>query len=82
MSVTAVTKPRPSVLVDVRCSQCGDVERISERWYRTKQAQGTAHRCRLCRSVHVRQPTSAHYNYWLERYTLEEIQDLARAIWG
>lgn len=82
MPVAAAPKSRPSVLVDVRCTQCGDVERISERWHRTKLVQGAPHRCRLCRSVRVRKPGPAHYNYWLERYTIEEIQELARAIWG
>lgn len=78
----AAHKPRPIVLVDVRCTQCGDVERISERWFRTKVAKGQAHRCRLCRSVRAPKPTQAHYNYWLDRYTIEEIQELGRAIWG
>lgn len=35
-----------------------------------------------CRGYKPPQVTEAHRRYWLERYTLAEIRELAEAIWG
>ena len=37
--------------------------------------------CLDCRKGRVVKRTQFH-NYWLQRYTMEEIEDMAKAIWG
>lgn len=77
-----IAKPRASTLVNIRCEECGDIDRITDRQYRRKLYEGRPHVCRICRVTTVRKPTTADYDYWLDRYSLDEIKDIAQAIWG
>ncbi len=74
--------PRLSATVIVRCVQCGDACEITERQHRRKLQEGRPHKCALCRAVKVKPPTESDYNYWLKRYTIGEIREMAQAIWG
>lgn len=60
----------------VRCPSCGGLRGISarhiERYNRV---------CPDCRRGEVVTRTRYH-NFWLKRFTREEIDEMARAIWG
>lgn len=73
---------RKSGVVAVRCASCGDISHITDRQLRRMLHEGRSHRCRLCRVVAVKPPTQAHYRYWLDRFTTDEIVEMGRAIWG
>ena len=77
-----LTAHRTSITVVVRCTRCGDIETISDRQLRRKQRTGRPHLCSLCKEIRVKPPTEQHFNYWLNRYTIEEIKEMAQAIWG
>jgi hypothetical protein len=67
--------------VRVRCSGCGYSYLLSTRRARDHRIRGTqpeCRECRLARSVQV-QVTEAMRRYWLDRFSLEEIQELAAA---
>ena len=59
----------------VRCPQCGGLRSIS---HRNRDSQA---RCKDCRQGKVVTRTRYH-NYWLERFSLEEIVEMGKAIWG
>lgn len=77
-----ISRPRLAATVKVRCATCGDIDTVTDRQYRRKQQQGRVHICRLCRLTPVKPPNQSHYNYWLQRFTMEEIREMGRAIWG
>lgn len=80
--MSVIETSRNGGAVTVRCIGCGDTSQITDRQYRRKLQEGRQHRCRLCRFVAVKPPTQAHHNYWLDRFTIEEIKAMGQAIWG
>jgi hypothetical protein len=68
--------------VDVRCSSCSDTFTLSAR--RAREWRDRDPLCRRCRTP-ARELTDAererYRRWWLERFTLEELQELARTIW-
>ena len=74
-------KPRKNLVIvqeelkTVRCPVCKGLRGVSPRHFR----RGT-HICVDCKRGHVI-PKSQFHNYWTSRYTMEEIRELARAIW-
>ena len=69
--------------IDVCCPGCGNTRTISHR-----QARRIAHKqasaiCRSCRYPAKRGRSSvAERVFWVERFTLPEIREMAEAIWG
>jgi len=70
-----VERVQAEALALVRCPSCGGLRSISHR------NRGTQARCKDCRKGHVVLKTRYH-NYWLERFSLEEIVEMGKAIWG
>ena len=62
-------------LETIRCPSCGGLRSVA---YRNRK---TAALCTDCRKGKVVFRTKYH-RYWTERFTMDEIHDLARAIWG
>ena len=60
----------------VRCPVCNGLRGIQKR-----HLTRSKHICPDCRKGHVVTRTQFH-NYWLERYSMEEIREMGRAIWG
>ena len=60
----------------VRCPVCNGLRGIQKR-----HLNRSSKICPDCRKGHVVTRTQFH-NYWLERYSIEEIQEMGRAIWG
>jgi NAD-dependent SIR2 family protein deacetylase len=73
--------PRYGAHVSVRCEKCGDMIRMSDRQFRHKLQQGRPNYCPLCRTERTIAPKPAHYQYWLDRFTLAEIREMGSAIW-
>lgn len=59
----------------VRCPSCNGLRTIT---YRNRQ---TGALCPECRKGRVVSRTQFH-NYWLARFSMDEINDMGRAIWG
>lgn len=79
------TIPRPrgiAAQVKVPCARCGDTIMMTDRQQRRKQQEGRPNFCPLCRSVKVKPPTQSDFNYWLQRFSMDEIREMGRAIWG
>lgn len=69
-------KPQP--LTTVRCPSCGGLRAVTQ--LRNASRDG---RCRDCRRKNGKViPISRYYGFWTERFTMEEIREMARAIWG
>lgn len=66
-----------SAPVMVRCWQCNGLRPV-ERRFATRYGNSLCGDCRAGRVV----PRTRFHNYWLERFTMEEIEEMARAIWG
>jgi DNA-directed RNA polymerase subunit RPC12/RpoP len=67
----------------VSCATCGDTFQLSARNIRAARQAGRPIRCRRCRGHSTtRRVREADRRFWLERFTLDEIQELAQAIWG
>ena len=65
----------PQAPLTVRCPCCKGLRTIA-------RSRANAHPlCPDCRRGDVVKRSQFH-NYWLERYSLEEIRELGRAIWG
>lgn len=62
-------------LLIVRCPSCQGLRGVP------KRNIATASVCNECRRGHV-VPKSQFHNYWTKRFTFEEIQEMAVAIWG
>lgn len=66
------------ILVAVRCPQCGQQRDVSYRSARRIETGELSGKCRSCISpVTV---TQAHRNYWLDRFTITEIRELAAGL--
>lgn len=68
---------------DVQCVRCGGEVNLSGSSRREHRLRGTRPTHKRCRRSRVAIAGSAeHRRYWLDRFTLEEIQELAAVIWG
>jgi hypothetical protein len=66
----------------VQCGLCGCRYLLSTRRAREHRVRGTQPECRECRlsrKVQVR-VTESMRRYWLDRYTLDEIRELAAGL--
>ena len=63
-------------VVLVRCPSCKGLRGVHRR-----HAQRNGNTCVDCRNGNA-VPKSQFHNYWTSRFTMEEIHDMARAIWG
>ena len=63
-------------VVTVRCPECKGLRSIDRR-HLTRQSAT----CKECLAGKVVQRTKFH-NYWLQRFTMAEIRQMAQAIWG
>ena len=75
--------PRPQLVIvqaekvaTVRCPSCKGLRSVAPRWATRKNGV-----CQDCAKGHVVPKTQFH-NYWLARYSMAEINEMARAIWG
>jgi hypothetical protein len=69
-------KQQVAEVIMVRCPSCKGLRGVMSR-HVTRNSQV----CGDCRKGHVVERTQFH-NYWLERFTREEIAEMGRAIWG
>ena len=60
----------------VRCPICKGLRGIQKR-----HLNRSGKICPDCKKGHV-VPMTQFYNYWLERYSMDEIREMGRAIWG
>src|SRR4029079_7564622 len=68
--------------VRVRCGECGGAFELSARNARVHRKRGSAPKCSRCRyGAKPPKVTQAMRDYWLERFTLDEIRELAAAMW-
>ena len=77
-----MSSPIPAHTSEVRCVDCSGDYELSAGAARAQQRQGREPRCRRCRRTSDEpSPTAAHRAWWLERFTLAEIQEMALALW-
>lgn len=62
-------------VVTVRCPSCKGLRSV------VNKNRNPMRLCPECRKGNV-VPRTRFHNFWLERYSLEEIRELGRAIWG
>lgn len=75
------TSPRKSPRkVSIRCERCGDYDQINDRSFRRKMAEGKPHHCSICRAVNSITPSETDRNYWLNRFSQQEIDAMVSAI--
>ena len=67
---------RSEGVVLVYCPSCGNPHVLSARHARRHTV------CKPCSHGRSQEPISAYYSFWLERFSREEIQQMAKAIWG
>ena len=72
--VELVQSPKEPLEV-IRCPSCKGLRSIA---YRNRDTHAL---CPECRRGDVAVRTQFH-NYWLERFSLQEIREMARAIWS
>ena len=65
----------PQPPATVRCPSCGGLRSIA---YRNRDTPAFCPSCRKGKVVRM----SQYHNYWLKRFTREEIEAMAKAIWG
>jgi len=68
--------------VSVRCTHCGDWDQINDRSYRRKISEGRPHLCCMCRAVKSIKPSEDDRDYWRNRFSQQEIDDMVGAILG
>jgi phage FluMu protein Com len=61
--------------ITLRCLQCNGL------WTVARERSNKRTLCPECRRGNVIPKTQFH-NYWLTRFTLDEITEMGRAIWG
>jgi hypothetical protein len=70
----------------VVCGECGGDFNLSARNIRAARARGEEPRCRRCRFGEPKPASPAEQSrlrhWWLERYSVAEIREMAAAIWG
>ena len=68
--------------VALRCCECGTGLELSARNAREHRRKGTLPRCRRCRYPSSSpKPSVAMRRWWLERFSQEEIIEMAAALW-
>ena len=75
-----VSSRKHSRTVSVTCTHCGDSDQINDRSLRRKQAEGRPHLCRMCRSVQAIELTQSDRNYWLSRFSQQELERMVGSI--
>jgi len=63
-------------ITTVRCPSCKGLRAVA-----TRHVTRGRQICEDCIKGNVVRRTQFH-NYWLQRYTMDEIHEMARAIWG
>ncbi len=64
------------------CADCGDSYELSARNTRLHQRNGTTPKCSRCRyGAKPPRVTEAMRRWWLDRYSLDEIGQMAGAMW-
>ena len=63
------------------CGDCGGSFELSARRARAYRSAGSAPRCAGCRSTREPKVTPAMRRYWLDRFTLDELRELAAGLW-
>lgn len=75
--------PTVETSVNVRC-RCGDTVQLSRRRGKGWQHRPGEYVCRPCQRA-PREPAEAerdrYQRWWLARYSLEELQEIGRALW-
>lgn len=65
------------------CPDCGTAFELSARNTRIHRNRGTSPKCdRFRYGARAPKVTEAHRRWWLERFTPEELQAMAAAVWG
>jgi hypothetical protein len=64
-------------LTTIRCPSCGGL-RSAETEYLSRYLRRLCRECSLGRVV----PSTRFHNYWTARFSMEEICDMAKGIWG
>lgn len=78
MAVAADRKRAPEPEVAVRCPGCGCGRLVSRSWARRMPSL-----CADCRDPErARLQREEFRRYWLARFSRDEIEEMARAIWG
>ena len=72
----------PQVRVLVACSSCGDLYGVAPRTFRDMRLRQRLPLCHFCRSPRVVAPTESQRAWWLERFTIAEIIEMAEAFYG
>lgn len=81
--MSTVARARDEEWVLLFCEDCGRPFHLTARQGRAIRAEQRSARCRLCRRVtKVVSVRSEHYEFWLSRFTLGEIVEMAEWSWG
>lgn len=80
--MSSVTITRETVVI--RCPDCGGTRQISVRQRRRiRNSRVVTSRCSICRTIKSpAEVTKADRDFWLDRYPMEWIREVADAIWG
>jgi hypothetical protein len=63
-----------TALTTVRCPSCNGLRGVSH-------IKNSGRLCKDCRKGHI-VPRTQFHNYWLTRFSIDEITEMGRAIWG
>ena len=66
----------------VLCSDCGGLYEASPRTLREMRQQERLPRCAQCRRPFEHMVTNVEKLFWLERFTMAQMVEMAEAIWG
>ncbi len=81
--MTVVATHPSSSLRTVRCPDCGETRKISDRQKRRINNEGGNELCSVCRTLPVAaRVTLKHKRFWLDNYSLEWIVETAEMIWN
>jgi hypothetical protein len=75
MSVVERERPVDQITM-IRCPSCGGLRGIHLR--HSRSFSGKCYDCRRGRVIRREE----FYDFWIKRFTPQEIQDMARAMWG
>ncbi len=68
--------PRTTSISVTRCPSCGGLRSVSER--RARESGGRCMDCRKGKVIRIEE----FYDFWFSSFSQEEIEDMARAMWG
>jgi hypothetical protein len=74
-------RPTAVATVRVRCRECRGSFDLAKRNEYGWRARGLEPVCRACRAAPAKPPSQRDRDYWLERFTLAEIREMAAGIW-